>query len=187
MKKLIKALTHSIPFAVCIFGMGMTLYIVEQQWIRQSFNDYQMEAATDVARSLHTGANPSFIIPNKSLVPTDVLVSRSAWIVVLDATGSMVDTTANMNGQPVRIPDGILSYAKANGTDVVTWQPNAMTRVALVVIYEPTSKSYVVAGKSMIDIEKHIAQLGVLVSIGSIITILGVCVVNILLVNSKKI
>ncbi|MDB5187527.1 MAG: hypothetical protein JWO50_47 [Candidatus Kaiserbacteria bacterium] len=187
MKKIIKAVTHSIPFAVCVLGLGMTLYVVQQQWIRQSFNDYQMEVATDVARSLKSGANPSFIIPNKSVIPTDILASRSAWIVVLDESGSMVDTTANMGGQPVHLPDGILGFAKAHGTDVVTWQPNATTRQAIVVIYEPTSKLYVVTGKSMIDIESHIAQMGVLVAIGMCITIAGVYVVNFLLVVSKKI
>jgi hypothetical protein len=52
---------------------------------------------------------------------------------------------------------GIFDYVKKNGQDRVTWQPEPGMRLATVVV--PYEKGFVMAGRSLTEVEKRESQV----------------------------
>jgi hypothetical protein len=67
-------------------------------------------------------------------------------------------------------PAGVLEAANTSGENRVTWQPNAKTRIAAVVVPVDAGGMYVVAGRSLTVVEERIDQLSQLAGLGWLAT-----------------
>ena len=65
-------------------------------------------------------------------------------------------STGVLDGKAPIIPTGVSDYAKANQEDVLTWQPRAGVRMALVVEHTTNEKAaFVAVGWSLEEVEKE--------------------------------
>ncbi len=163
-KKLSRSLHQWLPLVAVITIMSGTLYIVVQQDFRQTANDPQIQLAEDVAARLSQGEPPQAIIRPGEI---DISTSISPFVAIYDATGKLVISSATLGGQPIDIPNGVFNTTKARGEDRLTWQPHAGVRQALIIThYTASGGGYVVAGRSLREVEHRIDLLGFYVILG---------------------
>lgn len=179
-----KAIIIWIPFAavitfVCLLGYGLV-----QQDLRQTANDPQTQVAADVATDLSEGAPAQEIVPPGQTI--DMSSSLDPFVIIYDASGTPLASSAVLNGETPNLPPGIFTYVAEHGEDRFTWQPAAGVRNAVVVepwmnngagnpeLGIPTStpgSGFVLAGRSLREIEirednmLHIAELAWLLGI----------------------
>ena len=132
----------ALPAAVVLTVACGLAYVLVQQDLRNGANDPQIQLAEDAAAALdgRRGSRQS-VIPTETV---DLATSLAPWL----ASTTELAETHRQQRRPRRLaPDasaGVLAYAKEHGRDVVTWQPRAGTRIALVAI--PWSGGTVLAG-----------------------------------------
>ncbi len=143
-----------VPFAVVITVLSGLVYLSVQQDIRSSANDPQIQIAEDVATTLSSGQTPeSFSTQNK----VDMATSLAPYIIIFDETGKPVTATVELNGKTPEPPAGVLDYARDHGQDRFSWEPASGVRSAAVV--SKYHKGFVLAGRSMREIEKREERL----------------------------
>jgi hypothetical protein len=141
-----------LPAALVITLFAGMLYVTVQQVLRQDANDPQIQVAEDMADLLSQGIAPQSLISTG--VPIDVSRSLATYAVVFDASGTAVLSTANLHGQPIALPPGVLEYAKKHGEDRLTWQPEVGVRSAVVMVYYSGTKTgFVLVGRSLREVE----------------------------------
>lgn len=151
-----------LPLAVTIVILTGLVSVTVQQNYRMSANDPQIQIAEDVATAINNGsATPDAIV---SPTPTtDIASSLSAFVTVFSATGTPVGSSVSLNGKLPTLPAGVFSYVKQHGEDRFTWQPQPGLRVAAVVTqYSGPSSGYILAGRSLRDIEVRESQLTIM-------------------------
>ncbi len=144
-----------LVFIITIFS-GLA-YLVTQQNLRQSANDPQIQISEDLAEGLANGQQ----LPETDLNNAfDISKSLSTFVVVYDDSGKPIVSTAKLNNQVPIIPSGIFNYVKNHHQTRITWQPQKGVRSAIVVTrYTGTNSGYVLAGRSLREIENRETQL----------------------------
>ena len=130
-------------------------YVGIQQSYRNGANDPQVQLAEDVAAALDAGATSADIVPTSTV---DIAKSLSSYIFIFDKDNKLLGSDVTLNGKAPNFPVGVLDTARKNGTDIVTWQPEAGVRSA-VVATKSAAGDVVVVGRSLREVEKRIAQL----------------------------
>ncbi len=131
-----------------------------QHVLRMSGNDPQIQMAEDTASMLNVGADPKKII---ALTKVDIETSLSPYIAIYDSHAIPLATSGLLyNGAPA-IPEGVFAYTKINGENRLTWQPKIGVRQAIVVA--PFKNGFVIAGRSLREVEKSEDDLFTEVSI----------------------
>jgi hypothetical protein len=107
-----------------------------------------------------------------------------------DQAGKPVAGSGELNGKLPTLPEGVFKYAKNKGEDRITWQPEKGIRSAIVVVSynSPNAQGgFVMAGRSLREVEKREHQLTVRVALLWIIS-LGILwgLVNFLSFMGKK-
>lgn len=168
MSRVMNILGTWIPLAIVVTAFCALGYMTQQQAFRQGANDPQIQMAEDAAAALNQGADSQAVLPQ-----TRVELSRSLapFLMVFDATGKAVASSGRLNGTTPDYPLGALEAAKQGGENRVTWQPQAGTRIASVVV--PYKQGYVVAGRSLREVEKRIAQTETIAAVVWLVTMLG--------------
>jgi len=162
-RKQVTAYVAVLGILTIVFG---TIYAAVQQDIRQSANDPQIQIAEDVAHLLNTGANPLAMVPPQKM---DMSQGLDPFLVIYDASGTPIASSALLNNTIPVPPHGVFDYAKKYGEDRITWQPEPGVRIATVIV--PYNNGFVLAGRSLREVEKrednieHLAGLGWLASI----------------------
>ncbi len=152
---------HWLPLALVITAMCGLVYLVAQQTLRIGANDPQIQIAEDAANALARGASAQAVLPTN---PVDVASSLAPFVVILNASKEPMATSGLLHGQTPTLPAGVLDAAKAQIENRVTWQPEPGVRIALVVVsYAGANPGFVVAGRSLREIEKRIDLLGLIV------------------------
>jgi hypothetical protein len=137
--------------AVTITGLVGLCYAAIQQDIRQSANDPQIQMAEDSAAKLADGQPIQHVVPSEKV---DIAKSLAPYIIIFDATGKPLASSALLNGQTPTIPAGITDYVKQNGEDRFTWQPQPGVRSAVVVTpFKGSNSGFVLVGRSLREIE----------------------------------
>ncbi len=113
-----------------------------------SANDPQIQMAEDVANQLNSGMEPASLIPAAQV---EISNSLAPFLMVFDDSGKVVASSARLHGETPTYPTGVLEYARQNGQDRVTWQPEAGVRMATVVV--PATNGFVMAGRSLREVE----------------------------------
>ena len=163
-KTLKKSFFFWLPFAALItFACGLS-YAVVQQDIRQNANDPQIQIARDVAQDLATGAQPQDIVPAGQTI--NIGSTLDSYVIIYSASGTILASSATLNGQTPTIPTGVFANVSAYGEDKFTWEPAPGVRGAVVVDEVPAPGSgFVLAGSSISVVETresnilHIVEL----------------------------
>jgi len=153
MDRLIRAFRLWLPFAVVVTAFCALVYVAVQQSLRQGANDPQIQMAEDAAAALDRGATVKSAVP---LAQAEFSTSLAPFLIVYDLSGRPLASSGLLNGSLPDYPVGALQAARQNGENRVTWQPNPGVRIASVVV--PYQDGYVVAGRSLREVEKREAQ-----------------------------
>jgi hypothetical protein len=157
--------------ATCIFA---AVYISEQQMLRTEANDPQIQLAEDTAARLSTKEDT---VEVTSLPRVDISHSLSPFVIVYDANGKVIAASGELNGKIPQLPSGVLAFTKEHDDDRLTWQPQAGVRIAAVVKhFSGRTTGYVLAGRSLREVEKRENTLQLQLFCGYIFTLVVILI-----------
>ncbi len=165
-QKVAAVLRGWLPLAVAIVLLAGIVYGSGQQLLRQGANDPQIQMAEDAAAALGSGQ----ALPETGQV--DMATSLAPYLIVFDARGNPVSGSARLHGALPKVPLGVLQAARRSGENRVTWQPEAGVRSAAVIV--PTGgrqPGYVLAGRSLREVEARESNLLLMVTLGTVFTL----------------
>ena len=172
-------LQHWLLVAIVVTGLIGLLYAVVQQDIRQGTNDPQIQMAEDAAAKLAGGQSVQDVVPSEKV---DIATSLAPYLIVFDANGNPIASSAQLDGQTPSIPSGVFDSVRKNGEDRITWQPQSGVRSAIVVTqFTGSTSGFVVAGRSLREVEKREDGLLQILEAGWIVMMLATFVVTALL------
>ena len=172
-------LQHWLLAAIVVTGLVGLLYAAVQQDIRLGANDPQIQMAEDAAAKLAGGQSVQSVVPSEKV---DVATSLAPYLIIFDANGNPIASSAQLDGQTPTIPQGVFDSVRKNGEDRITWQPQSGVRSAIVVTQFTGSVSgFVVAGRSLREVEKREDGLLQILEAGWIVMMLVTFVVTALL------
>jgi len=176
MKSFTRIFLAWLPLAVASTGVCLLVYATVQQNYRQSLNDPQIQMAEDGAAALAAGGTPASLV-QRGVPLIDIAESLSPWIALYDASGTPLESSGVLDGEPPMPPQGVLDAARSGlplivghhitpsippNENRVSWQPRSDVRQAIVVVSvaSGTDKGYfVVAGRNMREVERREATL----------------------------
>ncbi len=170
-----------LPLAAITTLLVGLIYAAVQQSYRSNANDPQIQMAEDAAALLRDGASPESVLPPNSV---DLSLSLSPFIIVYDSAGNPVASDVSLNGTVPVIPLGSLEASRTEGENRVTWQPEAGVRIASVIV--PFSGGYVMAGRSLREVEYRVGQLTTMLGLGWLVSLGGTFVLVLILENFNK-
>lgn len=142
-----------VIFTTFVCGL---IFLSVQQEIRHTANDPQIQLAEDGAVELALGQMPTMVVGQK----IDIGVSLAPFIIIFDNNGKALTSTGLLDGNIPTLPQGVFDNAKQNTDDRFTWQPAQSVRIAAVVKrFEGTKPGFILAGRSLREIEKREDQL----------------------------
>ncbi|MDB5260446.1 MAG: hypothetical protein JWN37_677 [Candidatus Nomurabacteria bacterium] len=149
-------LTHYKKALLVISAVSLLLvlfgYAEIQHMARANANDPQVQISEDIVSAL--GQN---IAPQAITGPTQVDVSKTLapFVIIYDANGTAVASSAQIGGQIPTPPAGVFDVAKASGENRLTWQPNETNRFAAVIksYQNGDTNGYVLVARSMREVE----------------------------------
>ena len=146
-------LQHWLLVVIVVTGLIGLLYAAVQQNIRQGANDPQIQMAEDTAAKLENGQSVQNVVPSEKV---DIATSLAPYLIIFDANGSPIASSAQLDGQTPTIPSGVFDSVRQNGEDRITWQPQTGVRSAIVVTqFNGSTSGFVVAGRSLREVEKR--------------------------------
>lgn len=164
-----------IPWAVGLTLVFGTMYAISQHMLRTSANDPQIQIAEDAAAAVSAAEPVSYF---NSPTKTDIAKSLAPYIAIYDANGTIVASTALLNGSPLAIPHGVLRSTLTSGEYRETWQPQPGVRSAIVVVpVKGIFDGFVVAGRSLRETEKQEDQLGIITFAAWFVSLIAMFVV----------
>ncbi len=119
-----------LPLAFCLTVLAGLVYTAVQQNFRQGANDPQIQMAEDAAVQLQDGAQAQTVVGSGKV---DMSRSLAPFLIVYDATGHVLASSAQLNGAVPDIPPGVFNSVRASGEDRLTWQPQEGVREAAIV------------------------------------------------------
>lgn len=164
MSLLARSFLKWMPIAVgCTLVLGIS-YVFVQQSYRMSANDPQTMAAHDIATELAAGTAPDQLVSNETIDPS---ISLSPFVIVFDAEGKPLVSSARLAGAIPVPPAGVLDASKASGENKVTWQPRSDARIAAVVVpVKGGADGFVLAGRSLRVVEERVDDLTSIAGLG---------------------
>jgi len=175
-------LKQFLPFAFLATVTCGLVYLSIQQNIREGANDSQIQIAEDTGAKLALSQTPQINFDEK----VDPSVSLAPFVITYDEGGKVIDSNAQINGETPTIPKGVLDFAKTKGEDRFTWQTKEGVRIAAVVsYYKGVTPGFVLAGRSLREVEVREDQLMWEVFSLWIFSLAGLLFLNILL-NSRN-
>ena len=153
------ALRRWLPLATAIVAVLAVAYALVQQVERAGANDPQIQMAEDAAAALDAGRTPAQVGG-----PAVIEMSRdlAPFVLVYDRAGQLVFNGAVLDGAVPHFPEGALRPGEGR----VTWQPRAGVRLAAV--SRSYSAGFVVAARSLREVEARIDALTMLAAIGTL-------------------
>jgi hypothetical protein len=174
MKIILNTLKYWLPLAAAITLFCGLLYATVQQSYRMDANDPQIQMAEDTARALESGQQAASLVSSDKI---DIAQSLAPYLILFDSNGSPLASNATLHNQIPTVPTGIFDYTRKNGEDRVSWQPEPGVRSAAVIV--PVSGGqggFVLAGRSLREVEIREGNLTNQVEIGWLVTVLATLV-----------
>jgi hypothetical protein len=160
-----------MPLWILLSGIAtvaaFAAFIVVQQQLRSAANHPQVEMAREAVGKLNAGANPQSVVNG---APVDIAGSSDAYLIVVDSNGALLASSAQLGGRAVSPPSGVFAYVRDHGEDMISWQPAAGVRSAIVV--DSFRGGYVVAGRSLTGTEQAESALSLWAFFGWAATVL---------------
>lgn len=171
MRRVKNILKQWLPLVVVITAMCGLIYLSVQQALRHGANDPQIQMAEDAADALSRGEPVESVLPVSQV---DLSRSLAPFVIVFNDAGKPVASNGSLNGSIPAFPPGVFDYVRKNGEDRITWQPEPGVRIASVVVgYTGTQPGFVVAGRSLREVEIREDQVQTLAGLAWIVTVLG--------------
>lgn len=127
--------------------------------------------AEDAATALASGKAVESVVP-AALV--DIAASIAPYLVVYDDAGKPVAASGLLHNQMPALPPGVFDYARQKGEDRITWQPEPGVRSAAVVTRVSGSRpGFVLAARSLREVENREMNMEILVGLGWLGTLLA--------------
>lgn len=147
----IRVLKYWLLVAIVVSGLCFLAYGLLQQDLRLNANDPQIQMAEDAAAQLAAGQSAQTIVPTNKV---DIASSLAPYMIVFDANGKAIASSAILNGQTPTIPTGIFDHVRQGNEDRITWQPQPGVRSAIVVTqFKGASSGFVLVGRSLREVE----------------------------------
>lgn len=169
-----------IPLAFLATALCGLVYLAVQQELRQSANDPQIQMAEDAAAQLATVSSTQNVIPTD---PVNINDSLSSYLTVYDTSGNPVAGNGTLDGALPKLPSGVFANVLNAGEDRFTWQPQSGVRDAVVVVrIETKNPGFVMAGRSLREIEYRENQTQVEAGAIWFCTLVGLLILEIIFV-----
>ncbi len=153
-----------VPLAVVITLLTGLMYATVQQVLRMNADDPQIQMAEDVASALTAGKPLDSVVPAAQI---DIATSLAPYVVVFDASGKAIASSGLLHNQMPTLPSGVFGSVRQRGEDRITWQPEPGVRSATVVTsYGGAQPGFVLAGRSLREVENRVDQFGLLIGLG---------------------
>jgi hypothetical protein len=166
-----------LPLVAVGVALCGVVYVVAQQGLRISANDPQIQMAQDAAAALARGEAAASLLPGTPS-PVEISQSLAPFLMVFSDSGEPLASSARLHGQMPALPAGLLDYVRQHGEDRVTWQPESGVRLAAVIVQVPVGPGgFVLAGRSLLEVEKRESLAQLLSGLGALATLLGSLVV----------
>jgi hypothetical protein len=155
--------------AVAVTALCALIYLVVQTDLRIGANDPQIQLAEDAAAALAQGKQPSEVVPTTAV---DVASSLAPHVTVFDDKGHPLLSSARLEGSIPTPPPGVFAYVRSHADDRFTWQPRPGVRIAAVLKYHGGPRpGFVLAGRSLREVEKREDQLTSVVALAWVLTL----------------
>ena len=161
-----------LPFAMTISAFCLLVYVTVQQTYRQGADDPQIQMANDAVNALIHGQNAEGLVPAAKISVAD---SLSPFLIIYDATGKELASSATLDGQSPRLPGGVFDSTKTLGENRISWQPKDGVRIATVIVSYP--EGFVLAGRNLREVEQREAQVSAIAGLTWALAMLGTLVV----------
>lgn len=168
---LVRAIAVWVPIAAATTGLAGLVYAAMQQNLRLDADDAAAALALRTAQRLDDGVPATAVLPTE---PVELSNTLDPFVMVFDPTGQVLASSATLHSHIPAYPTGVFDVVRKRGEDRVTWQPEDGVREATVSRAWPGG--YVVAGHSLQLTEQHIAQIGLIVVVGWLATLVLVAV-----------
>jgi hypothetical protein len=146
-------LKHWLPLAAVSVVLCGLVCLTVQQVLRQDANDPQIQMAEDAASAAASGAAVESLLPAGRV---DVGRSLAPFMIFYDDAGTVVASSGFLHDQAPLPPEGVLDFVRANGEHRVSWQPESGVRIAAVIVrHRGTESGYVLAGRSLREVERR--------------------------------
>jgi hypothetical protein len=160
-----KVLWSLLPMAIAITIIYFTMYVIVQQNYRMNANDPQIQMAQDQAVNLNSTEGTGLSYGQK----IDISTTLTTFNVVFDKNQKLLTPITVKNETP-SVPSGVFSYTAKHGEDRFTWSPGKGVRVAAVM--EKFDHGYILVGRSLKEVEKRISNMGDMVFIAWLFTLI---------------
>ncbi len=157
-----------LPFAVTISAFCLLVYAAVQQSYRQSADDPQIQMANDAAAALANGQNVESLV---SAAKISIDKSLAPFLIIYDASGNELISSALLDGQTPALPNGVLDSTKQLGENRISWQPRDGVRIATVIV--SYKDGFVLAGRNMREVEQREAQVSTFAGLTWILAMVG--------------
>jgi len=93
-------------------------------------------------------------------------------MVIYSDTGQPLVSSGRLHGAVPLLPSGVFDYTRQNGEDRISWQPESGVRIAAVVVaYGGAQPGFVMAGRSLREVEKRESQVEQITGIVWLVTL----------------
>lgn len=148
-----KTVAPLVALVLVTIVLGCT-YVADQQMLRQGANDPQIQLAEDAAAALGRGASAPAIVSSGAQI--DVAESNSPFIIVMNAKGTILQSSGVLGTLPPSLPRGVINYMQTHAEDRITWEPAKGVRIAAVIVkFSGRASGFVLAGRSLREVEKR--------------------------------
>jgi len=166
MQRVANILRGWLPLAAVGVVLCGVIYVVAQQGMRIGANDPQIQLAEDGAAAIAAGEAPASVVPTTTV---EISQSLAPFVMVFSDSGAVAASSARLHGQAPALPGGLLDYVRQHGEDRVTWQPEGGVRLAAVITRVSGGPGgFVLAARSLLEVEKRIDQAGLLCALGAL-------------------
>lgn len=164
-KRFLRALQYFLPLSIAITLICGLIYVVVHQSYRQSANDPQIQIAEDTASFLEKGYPPEGMIPVNNKV--DMGTGLAPYVIIYDETGKVLASSVTLDGKTPELPGGVFDFVRKYGRDRFSWEPKHDVRSAVAIVpFGGAKHGFVLAGRSLREVEKREAILGVHIVLG---------------------
>jgi len=131
--------------------------------------------AEDAAAALAAGATPESVLPSSQV---EFSTSLAPFMVIYSDKGEPLAWSGLLHGAAPLLPAGVFDYTRQKGEDRVSWQPESGVRIAAVVAaYSGAQPGFVLAGRSLREVEKRASQVKQMTGIAWLVALAGSLVV----------
>lgn len=173
-----KTVTTFVVLAALVSVIFGTVHVAVQGSYRANANDPQVEVTGQVTDVINQNVPLDAIVSDAEQI--DMSKSLSLFVMIFDNDKKLAGASAVLDGQPPVPPAGTFDVAKSKGQDRFTWEPKKGVRVAAVLKYVD-GKGYVLAGRSLKEIEMREQDLMKLIATGWAISVLLVLILSLLI------